>query len=81
MLYKDHEIFDKHFSNLLPIHNYETRNVRINLPQVRLDICKRGTVFQVCELFNSVHPPLLVQQSNYMLKKTYKEICLSRYHS
>ena len=79
VLYKDRRIFDNYFNDLLPIHNYETRNIRINLPQIRLDIEKRGTIFQVCRLFNTIHPPLLVQQSGYKLKKTFKEICLSRY--
>ena len=37
---KNNNIFNDYFSHLLPGHNYETRGVRINIPQVRLQIEK-----------------------------------------
>ena len=37
----NNNIFNDYFSHLLPEHTYETRGVRINLSQVRLQIEKK----------------------------------------
>ena len=79
ILYKNHSIFHKYFSYLLPTHSYLTRNTRINLPQVRLDVGKRFTIYKVCVLMNEIPVELINPQTKYNLKKTFFSNVISQY--
>ena len=52
VLYKNAEIFNEYFIPLLPSHRYNTRNIRINLPVVRLEAEWHFALFQSCKLLN-----------------------------
>ena len=78
-LYKNPDIFDKYFSIYMPNHYYPTRHNRINLPNVRLDVGIRSTVFQACKLMNEMDDRFLEPQSAYTLKKNFKELCLEKH--
>ena len=71
--------FNDYFSHLLPTHNYETRGVKINLPQVRLDAEKNFTIFQICQLINELPDEFLLDQSNSNLKRAFKNMVLMTY--
>ena len=43
---KNTKLFNKYFADLLPGHSYSTRQTRILLPRVRLEIEKRSTIYQ-----------------------------------
>ena len=79
ILYKDKNIFLKHFAPLLPNHLYNTRNSRINLPKVRLDIEKNFTVYNLCKLINNLPENLINQQTKTKLKKNFYSITLINY--
>ena len=78
-LYKDFGIFNDYFSQYLPQHTYLTRNRRINLPQIRLEIERQSTVFQTCKLFDELPQEFLEPQSWQSLKKKFKESVLNSY--
>ena len=78
-LYKNQTFFNKYFLPLLPTHHYNTRNVRINLPNVRLDIEKHSALYNSCMLMNQIDETFLSQMSDYMLKKKFKDKCISSY--
>ena len=73
------DIFNTNFSHLLPEHDYPTRNTRIRLPAARLDVEKRGTIFQSCKLLNSLDESLLKPQSAATLGKKFKLCCIEKY--
>ena len=79
--YQNCDIFRIYFSHLLPTHNYCTRGNNINLPSVRLEVEKQGTIFQCCKVINEVPHYLLEPQSPGMLKKRYKSWVISKYES
>ena len=79
VFYKDNEFFNRFYLPLLPRHNYNTRNVRIDLPIVGLDIQKRFAHFQSCQLLNEIDEELIVPQSNKSLIKKFKEIAINQY--
>ena len=58
-IYERYDLFLEYFYNLIPNHNYPTRNIRIHLPNVRLDVEKHFTVFQACELINNIDESFL----------------------
>ena len=53
-LYSDNDIFNTFYASLIPNNRYNTRNNRINLPPVRLDIEKQAAVFRSCMLMNEL---------------------------
>ena len=55
VFYEDNEMFDKIYLPLLSRHNYNTRNVRIHLPNFRLDVQRRFAHFQSCILLNEIN--------------------------
>ena len=61
------------------MHNYQTRNVRIHLPQTRLDLEKNFTLYKSAELINAIDEGFLNEQSNYTLKKKFKSMCIDNY--
>ena len=77
--YNNNEIFRKHFLPLMPRHTYSTRNTKINLPTVRLEIEKQFTIFQCCKLLNDIPEELIVQQTDTSLKNRYKSWVLCKY--
>ena len=70
--YQKIDIFNKFYLPLLPTHNYSTRNKRINLPNVRLELEKQSVLFQSCSLLNKLPEELLVPQSKTSLKRKFK---------
>ena len=79
VLYKNTELFNEYFAPLLPSHSYNTRNIRINLPVVRLEVERHFTLFQSCKLLNELPDELLEPQSDNSLKVKYKRFALSQY--
>ena len=79
VLYKNTELFHEYFAPLLPSHSYNTRNIRINLPVVRLEVERHFTLFQSCKLLNELPDELLEPQSDNSLKVKYKRFALSQY--
>ena len=77
--YKDNEVFFKYFLPLVPRHAYSTRNTKINLPIVRLEIEKQFTIFQCCKLLNDIPDELMVQQTDTSLKNKYKSWVMYNY--
>ena len=77
--YNNTQIFDKYFSPLLPIHNFDTRGIKINLPNSRLDVVKHGTLFNCCNLINYIEDSFLQPQSKFTLKKRFKIRCIDNY--
>ena len=79
LLYNRYDIFDKYFSCLLPRHSYGTRNVRINLPSIRLNIEKQSARYRCCVLINELDECFLQPQSNAQLKRIFRNHCLQNY--
>ena len=79
VLYKNFVIFNEYYIPLLPSHRYTTRNKRINLPVVRLEVERHFALFQSCKLMNELPEELLEPQSDHTLKVKYKRFAMSRY--
>ena len=79
VLYSDNDMYVKYLLPLMPRHRYNTRNIRINLPDVRLQVEKQSTVFQMCRLVNELPDFLLVPQSKFSLKNKFKNFVLANY--
>ena len=79
VMYGNNDYFDKYLLPLMPRHQYSTRSTRVNLPNVRLQIEKQSTVFQMCKLINELPDCLLAPQSQFSLKKRFKKYVLSNY--
>ena len=79
VFYKNTELFDAYYAPLLPFHSYSTRNRRINLPAVRLEVERHSTIFQSCKLMNELPEYLLIPQSDCSLKVRFKRLVLSQY--
>ena len=77
--YKNIVFYEKYFAPLVPAHRYETRGVKINLPDARLDAEKHGTIFNCCKLINELDESFFVPQSKQKLKKDFKKYCIQRY--
>ena len=54
IMFIDNAVYLKYFTPLLPSHNYNTRNVRINLPAIRIELQKTSTIYNICNLINEV---------------------------
>ena len=79
VLFNDFNLFQKYFSQYLPAQTYPTRNNRINLPQVRLDVERNSTIFQLCKLLKEIDDEFLMPQSQNVLKRKFKQFCLDHY--
>ena len=79
VMYEKPQLFEDVFSPYLQRNNYQMRRNTINLPVVRTNIEKQFTIFQVCRLMREITPNFLSPQSNYVLKKNFKQYALSRY--
>ena len=79
VLYSDNDMYVKYLLPLMPRHRYNTRNIRINLPDVRLQVEKQSTVFQMCRLVNELPDFLLVPQSKFSLKNKFKNFVMANY--
>ena len=79
VFYKNLELFNKYYVPLLPMHTYETRNTKINLPMVRLEIEKHFTIFQSCKLLNELPNYLMEPQSDFSLKEKFRRYVIADY--
>ena len=79
VFYNNELIFQEYFLPLMPSHNYPSRNVRILLPGIRLDIEKHSVVYQCCKLYNEIPESFLELQSTSHLKNSFKKFCIDRY--
>ena len=77
--YHNHDLLFENFSHLLPNHQYLTRQNRINLPIIRLNIEKHWTIFQCCKIINELDEEFLHPQSTVALKKKFKQRCIDNY--
>ena len=77
--YSSQFCFDKYFSSLLPPHNYNTRDIFLNLPYARTEKEKQGTIFQCCRLVRSLDISFLSPMSNYVLKAKFRTSILDSY--
>ena len=71
--------FQRYFSSLLPNHNYETRNIHINFPVIKLELEKSMPIYNFVSLFNRIPNELLLPQSKLTLKRKYRKYALERY--
>ena len=71
ILYNEQLTFTKYFGPLLPTHAYNTRNIKINLPSVRLRVERNFAVFNICNLINEVPDSFLEPQSKNSLKRRF----------
>ena len=77
-MFIDNAVYLKYFTPLLPSHNYNTRNVRINLPAIRIELEKISTIYNICNLINEVPSDLLIQQSKHSLKKKLYSLAIDK---
>ena len=77
--YNRHDVFLENFAQFLPLNNYNTRNSRINLPDVRTDTEKKFTIFQCCCVVRRLPEYLLLPQSMNSLKKNFKKYAIDKY--
>ena len=79
IMYDNFNIFNENFSNLLPTNVHNTRNGRINLPNVRTDVERNFLIFQICSLMREVPSYLLSPQSKVTLKRNFKNLTFANY--
>ena len=72
-------IFQVHFLHLLPNHNYNTRNIKMNLPSIRIETERSLPIFNCVCLINSVPDELIRPQSDASLKRKVKLYFLDKY--
>ena len=76
---KNPELYDRYFSSLEPIHDYGTRNPRMNLPFIRTEVERHGTVFQCVEALNKMPLELMNINDPDLFKTRFKKFALSKY--
>ena len=76
---EDNDIWNDHFALLQPSHGYTTRTHRLNLPTVRTEVEKSGTIFQCVRANNSMPDSLRDIESIESLKRRYKKHCINQY--
>jgi hypothetical protein len=64
---------------LLPSHSHNTRSLRLNFPNIRLDIERKFVIFQSVKIFNEVPGYLIEPASSLTLKKQFKEFAIEKY--
>ena len=77
--YENFDYFLKYFYHLLPQHQYQTRGIRLNLPNVRLDVEKQFVLFECVSLIIEIDENFLVPQSRCRLVKNFKAKCIDAY--
>ena len=80
LYYDKRNIFNQYFSQYLPQHNYSTRNSRMNLPPIELEIERQSTIFNCISVYNDLPTELIGPQSKFQLKKKIKTWLLSFYN-
>jgi len=78
-LYHDERLFKSAFAPLVPQHSHNTRGVRFNLPPVRLEIEKSGTVFNCVKYFNELPDEFKHDCSKMFLKIKFRDFTLNQY--
>jgi hypothetical protein len=78
-LFHDERLFESAFASLVPQHSHNTRGVRFNLPTVRLEIEKNGTVFNCVKYFNELHEDFKKDCSKLLLKTKFRKFILTQY--
>ena len=76
---RNSEIFDNYFFHLLPDHSYSTRNIKINFPQIRLELEKHNTIYNMINIYNTAPNHLIQPQSSYTLKRNFKKFAINKY--
>ena len=66
------DIYECYFAPLVPRHTYASRETRLRLPPVRLEVEKRATLFQSVKLYNELPHELLQPQSLKSLVQRFK---------
>ena len=79
ILYNKYQVFLDNFVPLLPIHSYDTRNTKINLPSVRTSIERQFTIFQLCTLINKLPEEYFAPLSKHLLKNEFYKKCIDSY--
>ena len=75
----NYNIFEEHFSDLLPHHTYQMRESKMNLPVIRLQLEKFMTKYNFIRLINKLPEEFLIPQSSQRLKFNYKKHALQKY--
>jgi hypothetical protein len=78
-LFHDQRLFESFFAPLVPQHFHDTRGVRLNLPPVRLEIEKNGTVFNCVKHFNELPDDFRINCSQSILKTKFRDFILAQY--
>ena len=68
-LYQRPDVFQEHFSHIMLNDRYPTRNNKINLPQIRLNIEKQSTIFNCCKVINELENEFFEFQNKTTLNK------------
>ena len=72
-------IFQNHFIQLMPTHSYNTRENKINYPNIRLEVEKCLPVYNSVRVINEFPDFLLLPQSACTLKNKYKTWIIEKY--
>ncbi len=78
-LFHDERLFNTAFASLVPLHSHDTRGMHFNLPPVRLEIERNGTVFNCVKYFNELPEDFKVDCSKFSLKTKFRDFILTRY--
>ena len=57
------DIYVSRYNNLIPSHNYSTKNTGLNLPAVRTEVEKHGPIFQSIRALNGLPDELMALSS------------------
>ena len=68
-LYQRPDVFQEHFFHSMPNDRYPTRNNKIKLPQIRLNIEKQSTIFNCCKVINELENEFFEFQNKTTLNK------------
>ena len=78
-LFHDERLFNSAFASLVPQHSHNTRGMRFNLPPVRLEIERNGTVFNCVKYFNELPDDFKIDCSKFVLKTKFRDFILTQY--
>ena len=62
---KNHILFQEYFSNFLPSHTYNTRNLKLNYSCFKLEVEKHLSVYNCIRLYNELPSDLFEPQTPY----------------